>query len=83
MLCSYYQAHVDEKNCWFLVAIMRSFEHLAFDRTLDKENSIFEFFVPSELENVFLEVMNYFEEQKIVHSMEKLPNRLSDPHAFV
>ncbi len=77
MYSSYYQAHVAEKDCWFLVAILRSFEHLAFDRTVDKERSIFEFFVPEGNEASFLELMDYFEGQGIVSDLQKLPNRLA------
>lgn len=51
--CSYYQAHIKRPYCWFLVAVLRSFEHVAFDRTIDKNNSIFEFFVPHDTEKYF------------------------------
>lgn len=81
--CIYYQAYVQEKNCWFLVATLRSFEHLAFDRTFDKSRSIFEFFVPSNNEPYFLEIMNYFVKNGIVSNLEKLPNRLLDDTAVV
>lgn len=81
--CSYYQAHVVEKDCWFLVAVMRSFEHLAFDRTYDRATSTFEFFVPQECEEIFLEVMAYFKQEGIITTLEKLPNRLLDPEAVI
>jgi hypothetical protein len=80
---SYYQAHVVEKECWFLVAIMRSFEHLAFDRTYNKETSTFEFFVPVDLESTFLELMDFFKAQGIVRDLHHLPNRLQDPAAII
>jgi hypothetical protein len=83
MYCLYYQAHVNEKDCWYLVAVLRSFEHLVFDRTFDKKKSIFEFFVPHDLEYYFLEVMSYFEREHIVTYLEKLPNRLFDLDAIV
>ena len=79
--CAYYQAHVVRKECCFLVAILRSFEHLLFDRTLDKNESIFEFFVPVDNEKTFLELMQYLEKKEVVHSVTKLPSRLADPHA--
>lgn len=81
MYCSYFQAQVVEKECWFLVAVMRSFEHLSFDRTCDKTASIFEFFVPPLLEKPFLEVMDYFMKEGVITSFERLPNRLKDPLA--
>lgn len=76
--CLYYQAQVAEKNQWFLVAVLRSFEHLAFDRTLDKEQGIFEFFVPVDNVDAFREVMEYFTDQGIVKDLQKLPNRLAE-----
>ena len=74
--CSYYQATVSKSETWYLVAVLRSFEHVAFDRTLDKKSNRFEFFVPAELESFFIEVMTYFKEELIVTNLEKMPNRL-------
>lgn len=74
--CSYYQAHVPREHCWFLTATIRSYEHMAFDRTLDKENSIFEFFVPQDMEPLFLQVMARFEKEGIIQNLQNLPNRL-------
>lgn len=79
MYCVYYQAHVKESECWYFVAILRSFEHLVFDRTYDKQKSIFEFLVPEHMEDCFLQVMDYFTCQSIVWDIVKLPNRLLDP----
>jgi hypothetical protein len=78
---SYYQAQVQEKETWFLVATLRSFEHLMFDRTLDKTTSTFEFFVPQDREATFLAVMQYYSDKGIIKNLVKLPNRLMDPHA--
>lgn len=78
LYCSYYQAHVERKLCWFVTASLRSYEHVAFDRTLDPEASLFEFFVPVSTEKYFLEVMAYFEAEKLVTGFKKLPNRLKD-----
>lgn len=78
-LCSYYQAHVTRELVWFMVATLRSFEHLVFDRTLSKSDSIFEFFVPEGNEPVFLELMAYYQQEGIVHNVQKLPNRLIEP----
>ncbi len=80
---AYYQAQVVVEQCWFLVAVMRSFEHLAFDRTHDKTLSIFEFFVPKDFEKPFLEIMAYFKKTGVITSLESLPNRLLDPKEFV
>lgn len=80
---SYYQAQVDPAQAWFFVGALRSFEHMAFDRTLDVASSRFEFFVPEDTEKYFLEFMHYFEQQKIVFNVAKMDNRLSDSEAQV
>ncbi|MEX0672249.1 MAG: hypothetical protein WD068_02725 [Candidatus Babeliales bacterium] len=77
--CSYYQADISKKQTWYFVAIMRSFEHLCFDRTLDKKTGTFEFFVPSGLVPFFLEVMSFMEQQGIISNFKELPNRLVQP----
>ena len=74
--CLYFQADVVRADTWFFVAVLRSFEHLAFDRTLDKRRGRFEFFVPAGLEQYFLELMDYMQEQGIISDLQKLPNRL-------
>ena len=43
---SYYQAYIEKASCWYVVAILKSYEHLAFDRTLDTQTNLFEFYVP-------------------------------------
>ena len=77
--CSYYQALVDRASTWFVVAVLKSFEHMSFDRTLDIEKGLFEFFVPSSTEKYFLKIMEYLTAQGHVHDLKKLPNRLLDP----
>jgi len=81
MFCSYYQAHVQPQKAWFVVAILKSFEHMLFDRTLDVGNSIFEFYVSPSAEPYFLEVMAYMQQQGYVLDLKKLPNRLADTAA--
>jgi hypothetical protein len=73
--CIYYQAHIPREYCWFLTATLRSYEHVAFDRTLDKEHSIFEFFVPEPQEPLFIQIMSRFEKEGVVQDLKKLPNR--------
>jgi len=74
--CVYYQAHVVKEQCWFMAATLRSFEHLAFDRTIDVASSTFEFFVPQGLEGHFLGIMAHYTSIGIVLNLTKLPNRL-------
>ena len=72
----YFQAVVQRQYCWKFVALLKSFEHLAFDRTLDNEKSIFEFYVPEELVSDFKYVMKYFEDSGLVKELKQLPNRI-------
>lgn len=81
--CSYYQAIIKKELCWYLTAILRSHEHLAFDRTLDVATSTFEFFVPPLLEKEFERVMHQLEHEGVVTGLTKLPNRLLDPSEVV
>lgn len=77
--CSYYQANISKSEVWYVTAILRSFEHVAFDRTIDVQESRFEFYVAPDLEPVFLHIMNHFIQKGLVTKLEKLPNRLMDP----
>lgn len=76
-VCAYYQATVLKEKHWLLTSLLRSFEHLAFDRTCDTENGIFEFFVPEALESQFLAIMENFCQQGLIWDLKKLPNRLA------
>jgi hypothetical protein len=78
LYCPYYQACVKRELCWFVTAALRSYEHTAFDRTIDTSTSLFEFFVAPSSENNFLQVMAYFEAEGLVSDLKKLPNRLQD-----
>ncbi len=77
--CSYYQASIKAENTWFFVATFRAHDHLAFDRTLNKETGLFEFFVPLDREQEFKTIMSYYVRENIVQDLIKLPNRLANP----
>jgi hypothetical protein len=81
--CRYYQAQVEREQAWFFVAIARSYEHIMFDRTLDPQTSMFEFFVPADMEPAFLEVMAQLVEHGIVTDLRSLDNRLKNPDEVV
>jgi hypothetical protein len=81
--CLYYQAHVDKQRCWFFVAVLRSFEHMSFDRTLDKQTSLFEIFVPHSMQKIFEGIMCDLYALDIVIDWKQLPNRLSQPGAVL
>lgn len=74
--CKYYQCKVVKDKVWYLTAIIRSFEHLCFDRTIDKQESILEFFVPEDGEKTFLEVISQLSEEGIVSDFSEKDNRL-------
>lgn len=76
--CSYYQAHIDIPKTWFFVAMLRSHEHVAFDRTIDTKSGLFEFFVPEDTEHLFHEFIAYFQKEGIVSNLVKLENRLAN-----
>lgn len=83
MYCAYYQAIVRKERCWQFTAILRSYEHLVFDRTIDVDESRLEFFVPHDLEPWFLEVMAYFEREQIVSHLQKMENRIAQERSSV
>lgn len=72
----YYQAHATKELCWMVTSALRFTEHIVFDRAYDKDQSIFEFFVSPEGEDVFLDVMYKLEKEGILFNIQKLPNRL-------
>lgn len=74
--CAYYQAMVRRSDVLFLVATLKTCEHMCFDRALDPATGLFEFFVVPCYEKQFLAVMHDFEREEIVYDLKKLPNRL-------
>ena len=79
--CFYYRAHVKRSDVWFIVAVLRSFEHVAFDRTLDKKQDIFEFYVPESMESSFLAVMTALKHEGSIYDFYKTTNRLIESTA--
>lgn len=77
MNCSYYQTHIDKKHHLFLVGALKFYEHMCFDRTIDAESGLFEFFVPQDQEAQFLKIMERMKEKNIVTDLKKMDNRLS------
>lgn len=76
LFCSYYTGQVERSKVWVLVSALRGTEHICFDRTVDVQNSIFEFFVPNSTEHIFLDVMKYLQKDGVLLSLEKKENRL-------
>ncbi len=78
LYCSYYQVTIDRPQGWFIGATIHSFEHLAFERTIDAEAGINEYFVPQELEEQFLDCIDGLVRMGVIKEVKKLPNRLSE-----
>jgi len=78
MYCEYYQASVLRKKTWFLSAALRNESNVVFARTLENNPTIFEFFVPKDQEQHFLQVMKSLQKLGIILSLEKKENRLKD-----
>ena len=76
--CLYYQARIQKEMAWFFVGCLKSCDHLAFDRTIDAENDIFEFFVPVDMEDRFVGFMRHFEQLGMVTDFIQKRNRLID-----
>jgi len=74
--CRYYQAKIDKVNTWFFTGILKSYDYVTFERTLDKENQIFEFFVPEDMNKDFLDFMNIMISKNIASNLCELKNRL-------
>lgn len=81
--CPYYTANVDRHQSNYFVAIIKAFDNMVFDRTIDVDQSLFEFFVAPAYEQQFLDVMSLFEKQGLVANLRKLPNRLESPEELV
>lgn len=76
--CSrYFQATVHRELSWYVVAILKSFEHLCFDRTYDAESSRFEFFVAPDMAHEFITLMEYFKDEHLIAEFQELPNRIA------
>lgn len=77
MYCKYYQAKVNIPYTWFVTGVLRSEEHLVFERTIaGSNNEVVEFFVPQESEEKFVQIMQYFIERGYVTDFSEKENRL-------
>ncbi len=74
--CSYYVGHIKREKVWLLTAMLRGSEHVVFDRTIDVKESLFEFFVPVDMEHIFLELTDFFKKEGLLLSLTKKENRL-------
>jgi len=72
----YFQAHVQKEFCWIVSSTLKYVDGVAFDRTLNKYESLFEFFVSPDLENSFLDIMQKLIKRGVILDVQKMPNRL-------
>ncbi|MBN2267255.1 MAG: hypothetical protein JW725_02840 [Candidatus Babeliaceae bacterium] len=79
----YFQASVTKEETWFFVATLRCNEHLVFDRTLDPDAGLFEFYVPERSRDQFLALMLQYERMGLVSGLVEKPNRLCEPGAHL
>ena len=76
MYCKYYIAKSFKPKTWFVFGAMRNEENVAFGRTLDKKESLLEFFVAPDYEEHFLKLMKSLSDRGYILSFEKKENRL-------
>ena len=72
-LSQYYQVSFPHpEKIWFVVSILKSYDHLAFDRALDDDSKTFEFFVPADQEDEFLVIMKDLEQRGLIFAPIKV-----------
>ncbi len=76
MYCLYYHVRFIKKTTWFVVGVLRAEDNVVFERALDSDTEIFEFFIPPGRESEFLSFMDCLTRRGYVLSIEKKPNRL-------
>ena len=73
----YFQATVHRQHARYVVAVLKSFEHLCFDRTYDADTSRFEFFVAPDMAEEFIRLIEYFKDEHLIADFQELPNRVA------
>ena len=73
---TYYQAYIPIPTTHYFTAILRGYEHLCFDRTLEPASGLFEFFLSPDQEESFVTVMELLQSHGLVSSYYKAVNRL-------
>ncbi|MBD3273182.1 hypothetical protein GF385_02410 [Candidatus Dependentiae bacterium] len=77
MYCKYYKAKSLKSKTWFVFGAIRNEENVAFGRTLDKKESILEFFVAPDYEQHFIKIMKYLKNKGYILELKKEINRLA------
>ncbi len=68
----YYQANIKKSKVWMVSSTLKYCDGLAFERTIDKKQSKFEFYVSPDLENIFLDLIKIFENESIIFNLKKI-----------
>ncbi|KKP22473.1 MAG: hypothetical protein SZ59_C0006G0014 [candidate division TM6 bacterium GW2011_GWF2_28_16] len=76
MYSKYYTAKSLKSMTWFIFGVFRNEENVAFGRTLDKNESLLEFFVSPNYEAHFLKVANYLSQKGYLFELKEKVNRL-------
>lgn len=75
MFCKYYQAVANREKIWFITGTCRSENNWLFDRTLDAQKNLMEFFVMPDFEEEFLYLMKCLRERDVILELKEMPNR--------
>jgi hypothetical protein len=76
MYCQYYKAKLNIPKTWFVSGVFRNEDNLVFARALDGREGVFEFFVPKDHEQKFLDIMEHLVMKGYILSYKKDKNRL-------
>ncbi len=79
MQCLYYQGYLVREKIWLVVGLLRNEDHVCFERTIDKNTNLFEFFVPASQEKIFNHLMDYFIAKEYIFDLQRKPNPLPKP----
>ncbi len=74
--CIYYTAHVPRKTAWFVSGVFRNESNLVLERCINRLDSEFEFFVPKDMHEKFLQVAQYLVDNGFMQDLCLRPNRI-------
>ncbi|MGD1997876.1 MAG: hypothetical protein PVJ92_03105 [Candidatus Dependentiae bacterium] len=77
MFCTYYYAQAVKEKMWLLMAHLKSFDSIAFHRTVDGTNDQMEFFVPPAHDKLFRHFLELYTKEGILEWYEQRENRLA------
>ncbi len=77
MNCIYYQARLVREKIWFVVGTLRAETNLVFERALENDRTMFEFFVPPQNDDDFLAFMDILAKRGCIVTFEKKKNRFA------